>query len=143
MPSERNYQAVAKPILSSVVFALFSARLPTQGASRIHKQQFEWTEQDAQQVLKSLAHDTEAVITSRLTQEQLREGGQMGQPQTIDNAGVDPNGSEYKIPPDMFNVFTASGADDRSLQFEAKIGRISVAHTYNLKEMQFPGKLEL
>jgi hypothetical protein len=255
MPRERNYRAVAWPILSSAVLtALLIVRLPAEGPFWIDKQPSQWTEQDAQQLLKSSpwAHDTGAVISRRLTEEQLREGGQMGQPQTIGNAGVDPKGSEYKISPDMLNVFTGRGGDDRSarsrpqpltlrlcwesalpvrlaelrahiiepptlegdgyqiavygipgplfkedpkklgdplkataalkregkkdvrptrvevfqrqdglvavylfpmsaelsikdgqVQFEAQIGRITVAHTYNLSEMQFQGKLEL
>jgi hypothetical protein len=255
MPSERNYRAVTWPILSSAMFtALLIAPLPAEGPVWIDKQPSEWTDQDAQQLLKSSpwAHDTGAVITRRLTEEQLREGGQMGQPQTIGNAGVDAKGTEYKISPEMLNVFTGRGGDDRSVrsrpqpltlrlcwesalpvrlaelkahiiepptlegdgyqiavygipgplfkedpkklgdplkstaalkregkkdvkpsrvevfqrqdglvvvylfpmsaeisvrdgqvQFEAQIGRISVAHTYNLKEMEFLGKLEL
>jgi len=251
MLSERNYRAVTGPILAS---ALFTALLTAEAPAWIGKQPSQWSEQDAQQLLTSSpwAHETGAVITRRLTEEQLRDGGQMGQPQTIGNAGVDPKGSEYKISPEMLNVFTGRGGDDRSprsraqpltlrlcwesalpvrlaelkahiiepptlegdgyqiavygipgpmfkedpkklgdplkntaalkregkkdvkpvrvevfqrqdglvvvylfplsaeismkdgqVRFEALIGRISVAHTYNLKEMQFLGKLEL
>jgi hypothetical protein len=255
MLSERKYRAVTWPILSSAVLtALLITQLPAEGPAWIDKEPSQWTEQDAQQLLKSSpwAHDTGAVITRRLTEEQLREGGQMGQPQTIGNAGVDAKGTEYKVSPEMLNVFTGKGGDDRSVrsrpqpltlrlcwesalpvrlaelkahiiepptlegdgyqiavygipgpffkedpkrlgdplkstaalkregkkdvrpsrvevfqrqdglvavylfpmsaelslrdgqvQFEAQIGRISIGHTYNLKEMQFLGKLEL
>jgi hypothetical protein len=117
MLSERNYRAVTWPILLSAVFtALLIGPLPAEGPAWIDKEPSQWTVQDAQQLLKSSpwAHDTGAVITRRLTEEQLREGGQMGQPQTIGNAGVDPKGSEYKISPDMLNVFSGRGGDDRS-----------------------------
>ena len=38
-----------------------------------------------------------AVVTRRLTEDQLREGGQMGQPRGIGNEGVDPKGSGPKV----------------------------------------------
>jgi hypothetical protein len=119
MPRERNYRAVAWPICLSAVFtALLITRLPAEGPAWIDKEPSQWTEQDAQQLLKSSpwAHDTGAVISRRLTEEQLREGGQMGQPQTLGNAGVDAKGTEYKITPDMLNVFTGRGGDDRSVR---------------------------
>jgi hypothetical protein len=58
----------------------------------------EWTEEDAQQVLAKSpwAKEVRATITRRLTEDQLREGGQMGQPRTIGNEGVDPKGSGPK-----------------------------------------------
>jgi hypothetical protein len=73
----------------------------------------QWTEEDAQQVLTKSpwAKEIRAVVTRRLTEEQLREGGQMGQPRTIGNEGVDPKGSGPKVSP---NVFTGPGGDDRS-----------------------------
>ncbi len=113
MVSERNYRAVLWPILAS---AACTALLAAGAPAWFGKQPSQWTEQDAQQILTSSpwAHETGAVITRRLTEEQLREGGQMGQPQTIGNAGVDPKGSGYKISPEMLNVFTGPGGDDRS-----------------------------
>jgi len=73
----------------------------------------QWTEEDTRQVLAESpwAKETRAVITRRLTEEQLREGGQMGQPRGIGNEGVDPKGSGPKVSP---NVFTGPGGDDRS-----------------------------
>lgn len=73
----------------------------------------QWTEEDAQQVLAKSpwAKKIRAVITRRLTEEQLREAGQMGQPRGIGNDGVDPKGSGPKVSP---NVFTGRGGDDRS-----------------------------
>ncbi|MGA2715614.1 MAG: hypothetical protein ABSG41_21145, partial [Bryobacteraceae bacterium] len=84
MVSERNYRAVLWPILAS---AVFTALLTAGDPAWIGKQPSQWTEEDARQILTSSpwAHETGAVITRRLTEEQLREGGQMGQPQTIGN----------------------------------------------------------
>jgi hypothetical protein len=73
----------------------------------------QWTEEDARQVLAKSpwAKPTGAVITRRLTEEQLREGGQMGQPRGIGNGGVDPKGSGPKVSP---NILTGPGGGDRS-----------------------------
>src|SRR5215469_15287137 len=73
----------------------------------------QWTEEDARQVLAKSpwAKATQAVITRRLTEDQLRESGQMGQPSGIGNEGVDPKGSRPKVSP---NIFTGPGGDDRS-----------------------------
>ena len=73
----------------------------------------QWTEEDARQVLATSpwAKEIRAVITRRLTEDQLREGGQMGQPRGVGNEGVDPKGSGPKVSP---NVFTGPGGDDRS-----------------------------
>jgi hypothetical protein len=70
----------------------------------------QWTEEDARQVLAKSpwAKETRAVITRRLTEEQLREGGQMGQPRGIGNEGVDPKGSGPKISP---NILAGPGGD--------------------------------
>ena len=56
------------------------------------------------------ARQISAVITRRLTEDQLREAGQMGQPRGVGNEGVDPKGSGPKVSP---NVFSGPGGDDR------------------------------
>ena len=73
----------------------------------------QWTEEDAKQVLDKSpwARQIGAVITRRLTEDQLREAGQMGQPRTVGNVGVDPKGSGPKVSPD---VLSGPGGDDRS-----------------------------
>src|ERR1700683_5737493 len=72
-----------------------------------------WTEEDAKQVLANSpwAKKVSAVITRRLTEDQLREAGQMGQPRTVGNVGVDPKGSGPTVSP---NVLAGPGGDDRS-----------------------------
>src|ERR1700730_14019055 len=72
----------------------------------------EWSEEDAKQILSRSpwTKETRAVITRRLTEDQLREGGQMGQPQGVGNEGVDPKGSGPTVSP---NPFTGPGGNDR------------------------------
>jgi hypothetical protein len=79
----------------------------------------EWTEEDARLVLSSSpwARDISATVTRRLTEDQLREGGQMGQPRGVGNDGVDPKGSGPTVSP---NVLSGRGGDDRSLRSFAR-----------------------
>ena len=72
-----------------------------------------WTEQDIQQVLSASpwVKDVPAVVTRRLTEEELRTGGQMGQPVGVGNEGVDPKGSGASV---SLNIFTGPGDADRS-----------------------------
>jgi hypothetical protein len=73
----------------------------------------QWTEEDARQILarSPWVKENRAVITRRLTEDQLREGGQMGQPRGVGNEGVDAKGSGPKVSP---NIFSGPGGDDRS-----------------------------
>jgi hypothetical protein len=75
----------------------------------------QWNEDDARQILAKSpwVRETRAVITRRLTEDQLREGGQMGQPTGVGSEGVDPKGSGPKVSP---NIFSGAGGDDRSLR---------------------------
>lgn len=75
----------------------------------------QWTEDDARLILAKSpwAREIRAVVTRRLTEDQLREGGQMGQPRGVGNENVDPKGSGPKVSP---NIFTGAGGDDRSLR---------------------------
>ena len=96
------------PTLAAAVTCLIAADPVWQS-----KPASQWTEEDARQVLAKSpwAKAIKAVITRRLTEDQLREGGQMGQPRGIGNAGVDPKGSGPKVSP---NILTGPGGDDRS-----------------------------
>jgi hypothetical protein len=73
----------------------------------------QWTEEDARQVLAKSpwSKPTRAVITRRLTEEQLSEGGKMGLTRGIGNEGVDPKCSGPKVSP---NILTGPGGGDRS-----------------------------
>src|SRR5580658_6874567 len=79
----------------------------------------QWTEEDAKLILSRSpwVKENRATITRRLTEDQLREGGQMGQPRGLGNEGVDPRGSGPKVSP---NVFSGPGGDDRSLRSLAR-----------------------
>jgi hypothetical protein len=78
-----------------------------------------WTEDDAKLVLAKSpwSREVRAVVTRRLTEDQLREAGQMGQPRGVGNEGVDPKGSGPHVSP---NVFTGAGGEDRSLRSQAQ-----------------------
>jgi hypothetical protein len=73
----------------------------------------QWTAEDVRQILDASpwVKEVSAVVMRRLTEEQLREGGQMGQPTGVGNEGVDPKGSGPKV---SANIFTGPGGDDRS-----------------------------
>ena len=79
----------------------------------ISKPAAQWTEDDARLILASSpwAKETRAVVSRRVTEDQLREGGQLGQPRGVGYDGVDPKGSGPKVSP---NIFAGPGGDDRS-----------------------------
>ena len=79
----------------------------------------QWTEEDARQFLASSpwTKNVPAVITRRLTEDQLREAGQMGQPQGVGYDGVDPKGSGPTVSP---NIFTGPGGDDHGTRAVAR-----------------------
>jgi hypothetical protein len=84
-----------------------------EGPVWISKQAAQWTEEDAKLILLSSpwAKETRAVVSRRVTEDQLREGGQLGQPRGVGYDGVDPKGSGPKVSP---NIFSGPGGDDRS-----------------------------
>jgi hypothetical protein len=99
--------------MQSVCLIIVAARLMAADPFWKTKPAAQWTEEDAKQILAASpwAKENRAVITRRLTEDQLREAGQMGQPRGVGNDGVDPKGSGPKVSP---NVFSGPGADDRS-----------------------------
>jgi hypothetical protein len=99
--------------VQSICLAVAAAHLVAAGPVWTSKPAAEWTEEEARQILAASpwAKETRAVITRRLTEDQLREAGQMGQPRGVGNEGVDAKGSGPKVSP---NVFTGPGGDDRS-----------------------------
>ena len=58
-----------------------------------------WTDEDVKQVLSTSpwVKEVRAVVTRRLTEDELRAAGQMGQPVGVGNEGVDPKGSGPKV----------------------------------------------
>jgi len=98
-------------LVSTLVAA--AACLTAADPAWVSKPASQWTEEDAGQVLahSPWAKPVTAVITRWLSEDQLREAGQMGQPHGIGYDGVDPKGSGAKVSP---NIFTGRGGDDRS-----------------------------
>jgi hypothetical protein len=60
----------------------------------------QWSEADAQQVLESSpwTKEVRAGVTRRLSEDELREGGKMGQPTGLGYDGVDPNRKRVNLP---------------------------------------------
>jgi hypothetical protein len=106
-------------LLQSLWLAIAVACLMAADPVWISKPAAQWTEQDARLVLNASpwAKEISAVITRRLTEDQLREAGQMGQPHGIGNDGIDPRGSGPKVSP---NVFLGPAGDDRSPRSRAQ-----------------------
>ena len=100
-------------LVDSVWLVVIATHLVAADPAWKSKPAAQWTEEDAKQVLAASpwAKEIRATITRRLTEDQLREGGQMGQPRGIGNEGVDPKGSGPKVSP---NIFTGPGGNDRS-----------------------------
>jgi hypothetical protein len=90
-----------------------AAGLMAADAAWTSKPSAQWSEEDARQILAQSpwSREIRATVTRRLTEDQLREAGQMGQPTGVGNEGVDPKGSGPKV---SMNVFTGPGGDDRS-----------------------------
>jgi len=97
----------------AVCVTLAAASLAAADAAWSTKPPGLWTGEDIRQVLTTSpwTKQVTAVVTRRLTEEQLRDGGQLGQPLGVGNEGVDPKGSGPTV---SMNVFTGSGGDDRS-----------------------------
>src|SRR3984957_8608862 len=106
-------------LFQSLCLAVTAAHLMAADPVWKTKPAAEWTEEDAKLVLSSSpwARDISATVTRRLTEDQLREGGQMGQPRGVGNEGVDPKGSGPTVSP---NVLSGRGGDDRSLRSFAR-----------------------
>jgi len=102
-----------KMVVQSLCMAATAAYLVAADPAWKSRPPSQWTEEDAREVLAKSpwSREIRATVTRRLTEEQLREAGQMGQPRGIGNEGVDPKGSGPKVSP---NVFTGPGGDDRS-----------------------------
>ena len=63
-----------------------------------------WTQQDAKQVLTSSpwAKDVRVAIGRRPSEDELRDGGRMGQPQGVGYQGLDPDHKAVNIPDNIF-----------------------------------------
>jgi hypothetical protein len=81
-----------------------------------------WTDDEAKQVLYSSpwAKEIKADLARRQTEDELRAGGQMGQPTGFGYQNVDPKGSGYR--PQVKNIFTGKGGNDRSARSRPQPG---------------------
>jgi hypothetical protein len=71
----------------------------------------QWTDEDAKQVLRDSpwAKNVTAGIARRQTEDERREGGNMGQPHGVGFDGVDPKGSGPKLPTSPADVLFGGG----------------------------------
>jgi hypothetical protein len=92
--------------VSFTVLGLFAADPPWKS-----KPAAQWSEEDARHVLASSpwARTIQAGIARRLSEDELREAGQMGQPRGVGYDGVDPKGSGQKLPAGLSDVFASGG----------------------------------
>ncbi|MGA2037829.1 MAG: hypothetical protein ABSH42_01025 [Bryobacteraceae bacterium] len=113
-----------KLLLQSLGLIVAEASLIAQVPVWTSKPAAQWTDEDARQILdrSPWAKEIRATITRRLTEDQLRDGGQMGQPRGVGNENVDPKGSGEKV---ALDIFTGPGGDDRSFR--------SLSHPISLK----------
>src|SRR5579871_2217069 len=97
------------------LIALSAAVLVAADANWKGKPADKWTEEDARQVLAASpwVKEVKGSIARRETEDQLREGGLMGQRHGVGYDGVDAPGTGPKVSP---NIFTGPGGDDRSLR---------------------------
>src|ERR1700729_3293660 len=74
----------------------------------------QWTEEDARQVLANSpwSREVTAGVARRESEDELRDGGRMGQPTGVGYDNVDPKGSGPKFPKNPLEIFT--GSDTRS-----------------------------
>lgn len=78
----------------------------------------QWTEEDAKQVLTASpwARPIRAGVSRRLSEDELRDGGKMGQPTGLGYDGVDPKGSGPKLPSSPKDIFVPSPNGGRSVR---------------------------
>jgi len=76
----------------------------------------QWTEEEVRQVLTASpwAKTVTAGVARRLGEDELREGGRMGQPKGIGYDGVDPKGSGPKLPTSPADIFVPGPDGGRS-----------------------------
>lgn len=78
----------------------------------------QWSETDAQQVLASSPWTKEilAGVSRRLSEDELREGGKMGQPTGLGYDGVDPNRKKVNLPSKPTDLVLPESDDARRLR---------------------------
>jgi hypothetical protein len=82
----------------------------------------EWSEQDAVEILTASpwARQVMAGIAGRQSEDELREGGKMGQPTGIGYDGVDPKGTGPKLPTKLSDLVVPAPNGGRSVRSMAQ-----------------------
>lgn len=78
----------------------------------------QWTEEDARQLLNNSpwAKTITAGLARRQSEDELRDGGQMGQPKGIGYEGVDAKGTGPKLPTKATDIFVPAPNGGRSIR---------------------------
>jgi hypothetical protein len=82
----------------------------------------QWTEPDAMEVLTASpwARTITAGVARRQSEDELREGGKMGQPTGIGYDGVDPKGSGPKLPTSLKDIVVPAPNGGRSVRSQVQ-----------------------
>jgi len=106
-------------LLTYITFAVPALCIFGAEPAWIGKPAAQWTEDEARAILTASpwARKITATITRRLTEDQLREAGRMGQPRGVGNEGVDPKNAGPHV---SRNILSGPGGDDRSLESLAR-----------------------
>jgi len=86
----------------------------------------QWSAEDARQLLTSSpwAREIRAGISRRLSEDELREGGQMGQPKGVGYEGVDAPGSGPTFPKSLPGLLVGDGKPSARSQVQATYVRL-------------------
>jgi hypothetical protein len=92
-----------RPVQTAVLACMAAAFLAAADPPWKSKPPAQWSEDDARVVLTASpwAREIKAGVARRLSEDELREGGQMGQPRGVGYDGVDPKGSGPKLGPNI------------------------------------------
>src|SRR6516162_11461933 len=99
-------------------FICLSAALPGADPSWKTRPAPQWTEEDARQVLTNSpwSRAITAGLARRQSEDELRDGGQMGQPRGIGYEGVDAKGTGPKLPTKVTDIFVPAANGGRSVR---------------------------
>ena len=99
-------------------FICLSAALPGADPSWKTRPAPQWTEEDARQVLTNSpwSKAITAGLARRQSEDELRDGGQMGQPKGIGYEGVDAKGTGPKLPTKVTDIFVPAPNGGRSIR---------------------------
>ena len=86
----------------------------------------QWTAEDARQILSKSpwAAEVPAGISRRLSEDELREGGQMGQPHGVGYDGVDPKGSGPQLPKSLPDLLVGRTPPSKRTKPQATVLRL-------------------